>query len=100
VRPKYSATPLVGDLRDAWALVPHSSNVAVDAVLAGIPLFVASTSPAAPAGRTDLDIENPTMPDRESWWASLTCQQFTLREMADGTAWRLMQMIAAQAGDW
>ena len=31
--------------RDAWALVTHSSNVAVDAVLAGIPMFVALTSP-------------------------------------------------------
>jgi hypothetical protein len=45
VRPKYSATPLAGDQRDAWALVTHSSNVAVDAVLAGIPVFAAPTSP-------------------------------------------------------
>jgi hypothetical protein len=96
VRPKYSRVPLAGDLRDAWALVTHSSNVAVDAVICGIPVFVAPTSPAAPAGRTDLDIEHPAMPDRDAWWASLTCQQFTLSEMADGTAWRLMRQIAAQ----
>jgi hypothetical protein len=96
IRPKYSATPLAGDLRDAWALVTHSSNVAVDAVLAGIPVFVAPTSPAASVGRSDLDIEHPRIGDRDAWWTSLMCQQFTLSEMADGTAWRLMRQIAAQ----
>ena len=45
IRPKYSAKPLAGDLCDAWALVTHSTNVAVEAVLAGIPVFVTPTSP-------------------------------------------------------
>jgi hypothetical protein len=94
VRPKTTTEPL--DLTDAWALVTHSSNVAVDAVIAGIPVFVAPTSPAAPVGRTDLDIENPVMPDRTAWLASLMCQQFTLPEMANGTAWRLMRKISSQ----
>jgi hypothetical protein len=102
VRPKTFTKPLAPDLAGAWALVTHSSNVAVDAVIAGIPVFVAAESPAAPVGRTDLDIENPVMPDREAWWASLMNQQFTLPEMASGTAWRLMRQIASQvetAGD-
>jgi hypothetical protein len=96
VRPKNSDRPLAADLTNAWALVTHSSNVAVDAVIAGIPVFVAPTSPAAPVGRLDLTIEDPAMPDREAWWASLNSQQFILPEMANGTAWRLMRQIAAQ----
>lgn len=96
VRPKTLVAPLDPDLADAWALVTHSSNVAVDAVVAGIPVFVAPTSPAAPVGRTDLDIEHPVMPERDAWWASLMCQQFTLPEMANGTAWRLMRQVTAQ----
>jgi hypothetical protein len=98
VRGKYNHRPIESDLRGAWALVTHSSNAAVDAVRYGIPVFVEPTSAAAPVGSLDLaDLENPVMPDRTVWWRSLMHQQFTLGEMADGTAWRLMQMVKEQA---
>lgn len=96
VRPKEASHALARDLAGAWALVTHSSNVAVDAVIAGIPVFVEPTSPAAPVGRLDLDIENPIYPDREQWWRSLMAQQFTLAEMADGRARDFMAHIVAQ----
>jgi hypothetical protein len=96
IRPKESSRPLVQDLRDAWCVVTHSSNVAVDAVMYGVPVFVAPTSPAAPVGRTDLKIEKPVMPDRTDWLASLMMQQFTLDEMRFGYAWRMMQRMAEQ----
>lgn len=97
VRPRHAARPLAQDLPDAWALVTHSSNAAVDAVLAGIPVFVEPTSAAAPVGNLDLaDLERPAMPEREPWLRSLACQQFTLAEMQSGEAYAWMQRVVAQ----
>lgn len=96
VRTRDSRMPLAQELANAWCCVTHSSNVAVDAVLAGIPVFVAPTSAAAPVGRTDLDIEHPAMPGRKRWLRSLASQHFTLAEMASGEAWRWMDRIAGQ----
>lgn len=97
VREKTSARLLAYDLQQCWAVVTHSSNVAVDAVRAGVPVFVAPTNPAAPVGNLDLStLENPAMPPRESWWGSLMCQQFTLTEMRDGTAYRQLSRVVNQ----
>jgi len=98
IRDKGDPRPLREQLRGCWSLVTHSSNVAVDAVMAGVPVFVAPTSPAAPVGRTDLEIESPIMPDREQWWASLMAQQFTLQEMYAGVASAHMHMVRKQVG--
>lgn len=95
-RPRDSRKPLVADLAGAWALVTHSSNVAVDAVIAGIPVFVEPTSAAAPVARTDLEIEEPAMPGRNRWLYSLASQHFTVPEMRSGEASRWMQRIAAE----
>lgn len=96
VRARNSTTPLNDDLRDAWAVVTHSSNVAVDAAIAGIPVFVEPTSAAAPVGRTDLEIDEPVMPGRNRWLRSLASQQFTIKEMNDGIAWQWMQRVVAE----
>ena len=97
VREKHARRPLASDLRNCWAVVTHSSGVAVDAVLAGIPVFVEPTCPAAAVGSYDLAlIEYPAMPDRTNWLASLLCQQFTIDEMADGTAFRHLMQVKEQ----
>lgn len=97
VRQRASKRPLARDLDGAWCLVTHSSNAAVDAVLAGVPVFVAETSAAAPVGNLDLaQIERPLRPAREQWLASLGCQQFTLEEMAPGVARRWMDTVRSQ----
>jgi len=84
-------------MRDCWALVTHSSNVAVDAVIAGVPVFVEPTSPAAPVGNLDLaKMENPNMPERGPWFDSLMAQQFTVDEMRSGLAREYMQMVIDQ----
>jgi hypothetical protein len=94
VRERRSMVPLTDHLRDCWAVVTHSSNIAVDAAVAGIPVFVAETSSAAPVGNLDLaDLENPRMPDREQWFSSLACQQFTPAEMASGVAYETLRMV-------
>lgn len=93
VRPRDSRVPLGQDFMNAWCCVTHSSNVGVDAAIAGIPVFVATTSPAAPVGRTDLEIEQPIMPGRKKWLRSLSSQHFTVGEMRDGTAWKWMRRV-------
>lgn len=98
VRPKpvdpLERVSLHKDLVDCWAVVTHSSNVAVDAAIAGVPVFVAPTNPAAPVGNLSLDnIENPAMPDRVRWLNSLRAQQFTLDEMTSGAAWRMLAAV-------
>lgn len=97
-RDRKSLVPLADHLRDCWAVVTHSSNVAVEAVLAGVPVFVVPGSSAAPVGNVDLaNLERPAMPDdREIWWTSLMCQQFTPAEMRSGLAYRHLIDVRAQ----
>ena len=78
-------------LKTAHALVTHSSNVAIEAVCLGTPVFVSHTSAAAPVGHTDLShIEKPAYPDRSAWLSHLAYNQFSLEEIADGRAWRML----------
>lgn len=95
VRPKVGAErSLAADLAGASVVVTHSSNVAIDAIIAGVPAIVAPSNPAAPVCSTSLeDIDCPPMPDRLRWWASLMSQQYTAREMRNGVAWHLMERI-------
>jgi hypothetical protein len=88
--PKTSvATPLADDLVDCWALVTHSSNAAVEAVLAGVPVFHTAPCGASVVGLSDLSrIEQPRMDgDREAMAAVLAANQWTLPEMRSGKCW-------------
>lgn len=97
VRDKWSHDSLDKDLDGARVVVTHSSNIAVDAIVRGIPAIVSKHSPAAPVCSTNLfDILDPALPDRTHWWASLMCQQFTLSEMSSGLAWHWMQRVREQ----
>jgi hypothetical protein len=97
VRDRLATNPLSADLRHCWAVVTHSSNVAVDAILAGIPVFCEPTCMAAPVGNLSLDkLEDPAFPSEEKflvWWASLMTQQFTFAEMRKGVAYRYLSAI-------
>lgn len=94
VRRKDAASPIAKDLENCWALVTHSSNAAVDAVLAGIPAFVEPSCPTAPLGNTDVRfIETPHLAHRQPWLASLSCQQFTKEELASGLAYNYLREV-------
>lgn len=82
--------PLASDLIDAWALVTHSSNAAVEALLAGVPVYCTGACAAARMGWADpAMIETPVLPDdREQWAWNVAANQWTLEEMRDGTCWR------------
>ena len=88
---KRNPRPLAEDLKEAWALVCHSSNSGVEAIIAGVPVFCLGHGPLLCIGREDLrEIENPARPDdetRELWLAWLAANQWTLEEMSSGKCW-------------
>lgn len=92
-RPKTNLVPMADDLKDAWALVTFNSNSATEALLAGIPVFCTEPCASYAMGTPDLSlIETPRMDaDRGRWAAMLACNQFTLGEMRDGTAWKMIR---------
>lgn len=78
-------------LRDCHAVVAHHSNVAVDALLEGVPCIcpggVASLLSAHRLG----DIERvPTPAGREQWAADLAYTQWSIAEMETGAAYRYL----------
>lgn len=89
IRDRHARRPLADDLRDCWALVTHSSNAAVEAAMAGVPVFVTAPCGAWWIAGGPLDrIEQPRLPDdREEWAARLASHQWTLGELASGQAW-------------
>jgi hypothetical protein len=90
-QPGGTVEPLAGALSKAHALVTPWSYVAIEAVVAGVPVFVSRSSAAAPVGLTDLSsIETPVYPDRDRWLAHLAYCQFSLEEMRSGAAWRML----------
>lgn len=76
-------------LQDCHAVVTHHSNVAVDALIAGVPVFCWH-GVAAPLGLQDLtQIETPRYPDdRAQWLNDVAWTQFSVPEMAAGVPWR------------
>jgi hypothetical protein len=77
-------------LEGAWACVTFSSNAAVEAALAGVPVFACDEgSMALPIANRDLsEIERPALPDREQWAFDLAYAQWTLQEFANGSCWQ------------
>ena len=83
--------PIEGDFERAHLVVTHSSNVAIEALLYGVPVLVAPTSAAAPVGITDpANVEAPVRPERHIWASALAYQQFDIDEMRSGNAWTLL----------
>lgn len=84
-------------LQSAWCVVNHNSNPAVQSILAGIPAFVDTSSVAAPVASTDImSIESPLLPDREQWAWDLAHTEWTVAEIAQGTALESMLSIPIQ----
>ncbi len=74
-------------LRDCWAVVTLHSNVAVDALAAGVPVNVAE-GVAREFSTPLFQIENPRMPDgRDHLLADIAYCQWTPKEMANGQCW-------------
>jgi len=84
-----STQPLEEDLKDAWALVTFNSNSGVEAVIAGVPVFVGDAgSMVLSVANVDLSlIEKPMFHDRSAWAKGIAYAQWTLEEMASGKPW-------------
>lgn len=73
----------------AYAVVTHHSNLAVDAVIAGVPVFAKTGVAAAVSMRALEEIDNPPFPDdRRPWLADVAYCQWTPAEMEAGLCWR------------
>lgn len=83
-------SPLQADLNGCHALVTYMSNTAVEAVLAGVPVYCDERSAACVMGKSLAqlnEIECPAYPqDRARWAAALAANQWTLAEVAAGLA--------------
>ena len=78
-------------IKNAWCLVTHGSNSAVDAILDGIPCVILGDGAAKPISSTDLsECKEPRLAsfgERIKWLAALAYSQFTTAEMASGQMW-------------
>ena len=85
--PAVATIPIEEDLSNAWCIVTSCSISAIEAVCNGKPVFCDEKSFAQHIGTTNLaDIENPMFVSPEDWLYSLSYQQFTPEEFANGTA--------------
>ena len=91
-KPGEAAHTLEQDLQDCHAVVAHSSNVAVEAAVLGVPVFAEPECAAIAVGCSDYRlIEQPRRPDRELWLANLAWTQFSFEEVLEG---RVLPLIA------
>jgi hypothetical protein len=83
-----SRTPLDVALRDAYAVVTHHSNVAIDALIAGVPCVCPFGAASVLSAHSIEQINNlPMHGDRAQFAADLAYTQYSIDEMQSGIAW-------------
>ena len=84
----YDDTDFKSTLERTWAVVNHSSNPAMEAVIRGIPVFVSKSSLCHDVGNINLaDINTPAMPNRLTWANKLSYTEWFEDEIAAGVPW-------------
>ena len=84
----YDDTDFKEVLNDAWAVLNHSSNIGMESVLNGVPVFVSQSSLSCDVGNDELrDIEKPAMPARQNWANRLSYTEWTTQEIRNGMPW-------------
>jgi len=87
---------LVDDLRNAWATVVYNSSPSVASTIEGIPTFVTDPAPQHSqtygVANTDLSrLENPEMPERQSWIERISMCHWNFQELRSGEAWNFFK---------
>lgn len=96
VRHKSDTTPLEHDLQDAYCVITLNSNVAVDASIKGVPVIAGEYSIAGRWCKNSLaeviedKIAAPSIESVDKLLRFISYNQFTLEEIRNGTAWRLL----------
>ena len=84
----YDDTDFKMTLERTWAVVNHSSNPAMEAVIKGIPVFVSESSLCHDVGNINLsDINTPAMPGRSKWANWLSYTEWFKDEIEAGLPW-------------
>tara|TARA_X000000950_G_scaffold281533_1_gene378346 strand:- start:7998 stop:8804 length:807 start_codon:yes stop_codon:yes gene_type:complete len=77
--------------KDYHAMVTYNSNTLVASLANGVPVFCDAMCAAAPISEINFSkIETPRYEDRIALFSSLAYNNWTLEEMANGTAWRML----------
>lgn len=82
------------DLVNCWAVVNHNSSPTVGAAIEGYPVFVSDPerSQCRIIANTDLSkIENPNLPDRQTWIEKISMSHWNFDELRSGEAWAHMR---------
>jgi hypothetical protein len=87
-------TSLVEELRneDYYCVVNINSNAATEAIWCGIPVITLDKHITNPVSSNQLsDIENLQRPHLARWLCALSYSQFTVQELFDGTAIKIVR---------
>ena len=85
----YDDTDFKKTLERTWAVVNHSSNPAMEAVIKGVPVFVSESSLCHDVGNLNLsDISTPAMPNRITWANKLAYTEWFEDEIEQGLPWK------------
>lgn len=84
------------DLQNAWATIVYNSSPSVASLIEGVPTFLTDPQPqhsqAFEVANLDISkIENPTLPDRQSWIESLAMCHWNFSELSSGEAWNFFR---------
>jgi hypothetical protein len=80
------------DLDNAWCSITFNSSPGAVSVIEGIPTFIMDPnwkrSPAADVGNININnIEDPMMPERQSWIERVSMSHFSVEDIQDGLLW-------------
>ena len=92
-----STTSLLDDFTNCWAVVNHNSGPGVAAVIEGIPVILTDPdrSQARDVATQGLHrIENPDMPNRDSWIQRISQFHWSHAELQSGNCWDHMKKWA------
>ena len=78
----------IKQLDNAYAVVNHSSNPAMQAVFNGVPVFTSPSSLSYDVANKDYSkLQSPDTPDRDEWAHRLCHTEWWLDEIKEGKPW-------------